>query len=69
MVVHDYAATIKNSPSLLEFDVLPDIEKIKNDRRIKAVVICCEWEGYGKIALPKGAKVFDPWGVRHGSHA
>ena len=64
VVVHDYAATIKNSPSLLEFDVLPDVEKIKNDRRIKAVVICCEWAGYGKIALPKGAKVFDPWGVR-----
>lgn len=31
---------------------------------IKAVLICCPWDGYKKIPLPKGAKVFDPWGVR-----
>ena len=64
VMVHDFAANIKNSPSLLEFEVLPDLKKLKNDKRIKTVVICCEWEGYGKIALPKGARVFDPWGVR-----
>ena len=64
VVVHDFAANIKNSPSLLEFEILPDLKKLKNDKRIKTVVICCEWEGYGKIALPKGARVFDPWGVR-----
>jgi UDPglucose 6-dehydrogenase len=64
VLVHDYAANIRNSPSLLEFEVLADPTKLKSDRRVKAVVICCEWEGYGSMALPAGAKVFDPWGVR-----
>lgn len=64
VLVHDFAANIKNAPSLLEFEMLPDLAKLKSDKRVKAVVICCEWEGYGKIAFPKGAKVFDPWGVR-----
>jgi UDPglucose 6-dehydrogenase len=64
VVVHDFAATIKNSPSLLEFDVISDLKKLKNDKRVKAVVICCEWDGYSEIPLPKGAKIFDPWGVR-----
>jgi UDPglucose 6-dehydrogenase len=64
VLVHDFAANTKNSPSLLEFEPLAGLSKLKNDKRIKAVVICCEWAGYAKIALPKGAKVFDPWGVR-----
>jgi UDPglucose 6-dehydrogenase len=64
VLVHDYAANIKNSPSLLEFEVLANPATLKSDKRVKAVVICCEWEAYGKIALPPGARVFDPWGVR-----
>ena len=64
VIVHDYASNTKNSPSLLEFEVLADPAKLKNDRSVKAVVICCPWDGYRKLALPKGAKVFDPWGVR-----
>jgi UDPglucose 6-dehydrogenase len=64
VLVHDFAANTKNSPSLLEFEVLSDILKLKSDKRVKAVVICCEWDGYGKIALPPKARVFDPWGVR-----
>jgi UDPglucose 6-dehydrogenase len=64
VLVHDCAANTKNSPSLLEFETLSDLEKLKSDKRVKAVVICCEWEGYGRIALPLGVKVFDPWGVR-----
>ena len=64
MVVHDYAATPKNSPSLLEFSVLADPTDLKKEKRVAAVLICCPWPGYKKIALPKGAKIFDPWGVR-----
>ncbi|MGB7768061.1 MAG: nucleotide sugar dehydrogenase [Verrucomicrobiia bacterium] len=62
VVVHDYAANPQKSPSLLEFEFLSDPAKMGND--IKAVLICCPWDGYKKIPLPKGAKVFDPWGVR-----
>ena len=63
VLVHDYASNTKNSPSLLEFEVLEDAAKLKNERRIAAVLICCPWEGYRKVKFPKGAKVFDPWGV------
>ena len=64
VLVHDYAANMRNCPNLLEFEILADPAKLKLDKRIKAVVITCEWEGYGKIGLPAGTKVFDPWGVR-----
>ncbi|NOS72658.1 MAG: UDP-glucose/GDP-mannose dehydrogenase family protein [Verrucomicrobia bacterium] len=63
VLVHDYASNTKNSPSLLEFEVLEDAAKLKNEKRIAAVLICCPWEGYRKVKFPKGAKVFDPWGV------
>jgi UDPglucose 6-dehydrogenase len=64
VVVHDYASTPQNSPSLLEFEYLADPAKLKNEKRLKAVLICCPWEGYRKVKFPKGVKVFDPWGVR-----
>lgn len=63
VLVHDYAANIQNSPSLLEFEFLTEATNL-NKRKVKAVLICCPWPGYRKIALPKGAAVFDPWGVR-----
>jgi UDPglucose 6-dehydrogenase len=64
VVVHDYASTPKNSPSLLEFEYLADLTKLKSEKRLKAVLICCPWEGYRAVKFPKGVKVFDPWGVR-----
>jgi hypothetical protein len=63
-MVHDCAANPQNSPSLLEFDLLTNLAKLRNEKHVKAVLICCPWPEYSKIALPKGAKVFDPWGVR-----
>lgn len=63
VLVHDYAATPKISPSLLEFEYLDDPAKLKKEKRVKAVLICCPWPGYRKLSFPKGAKVFDPWGV------
>jgi UDPglucose 6-dehydrogenase len=63
VLVHDYAATPKNSPSLLEFEYLADPAKLKREKRVAAVLICSPWPGYKTLGLPKGAKVFDPWGV------
>ena len=63
VVVQDYASTPQNSPSLLEFEYLADPAKLKNEKRLKAVLICCPWESYRKVKFPKGVKVFDPWGV------
>jgi UDPglucose 6-dehydrogenase len=64
VVVHDYAATPKNSPSLLEFSCLADPKDLKKEKRVTAILICCPWPAYKTISLPKGIKVFDPWGVR-----
>lgn len=63
VVVQDYASTPQNSPSLLEFEYLADPAKLKSEKRLKAVLICCPWDGYRKVKFPKGVKVFDPWGV------
>jgi UDPglucose 6-dehydrogenase len=62
VLVHDCAANPQKSPSLLEFEFLSDPAKMSND--IKAVLICCPWDGYKKISFPKDATIFDPWGVR-----
>jgi len=64
VLVHDYAANPKNSPSLLEFEFLADPLCLEAQQQLKAVLICCPWPEYKQIALPKLAKVFDPWGVR-----
>jgi UDPglucose 6-dehydrogenase len=63
VVTHDYAATPKNSPSLLEFEYLENPAALSKEKRVKAVLICCPWPQYRKLKFPKSAKVFDPWGV------
>ena len=63
VLVHDYASTPKNSPALLEFEQLADLAKLKNEKRVKAVLICNPWPSYRTVKFPKGAKIFDPWGV------
>ncbi len=65
VLVHDCAANPKNSPSLLEFEFVAQPAKLSRDKRVKAVLICCPWPAYTSIRFPKGAKVFDPWGVRY----
>jgi UDPglucose 6-dehydrogenase len=64
VLVHDCSATSQNSPSLLQFEVLSQLNKIKNEKNLKAILICCPWPEYKNLALPKSAKIFDPWGVR-----
>lgn len=64
VLVHDCAANAQNSPSLLQFEVLPQLARLKAEKAVKAVLICCPWPDYKKVSMPKGAKVFDPWGVR-----
>ena len=64
VLVHDCAANPQNSPSLLQFETLGLLGKLKTEKAVKAVLICCPWPEYKKVSLPKGAKVFDPWGVR-----
>ncbi len=62
--VHDFAAHPGNSPALLEFDFLEDLQSLRKLKRLKAVLICCPWPGYARIKIPAKATVFDPWGAR-----
>jgi len=64
VLVHDFAATTRNSPALLEFENLEDLALLRKRRRLKAVLICCPWPGYRDVAIPASARLFDPWGVR-----
>lgn len=63
VVVHDFASNTRNSPSLLEFEVLATPAELGRVKRLKAVLLCCPWPGYRQVKFPNGAKVFDPWGV------
>jgi UDPglucose 6-dehydrogenase len=63
VLVHDYASNTKNSPALLEFEIIADPAHLKKEKRLKAVLICNPWPGYRKVKFPKRVKVFDPWGV------
>ena len=63
VLVHDYAANPTNSPSLLEFEVISDPVQL-SEHEVKAVIICCPWPKYEQISVPKGARLFDPWGIR-----
>ncbi len=62
--VHDPAAKPGNSPSLFEFENLETLESLRAHPDLKVVVIGCPWPEYQTAALPAGATVLDPWGVR-----
>ena len=46
VLIHDFAATPENSPSLLEFEILENVETLTAHDDIKLAVICCPWPQY-----------------------
>lgn len=64
VVVHDPVATSANSPSLFEFEQIPDAGKIGELPGLKLVAICCPCSDYASIPVPAGVALLDPWGVR-----
>ncbi|MBU6401079.1 MAG: nucleotide sugar dehydrogenase [Verrucomicrobia bacterium] len=64
--VHDFAATPANSPALLEFEALPDLNALRRSSEIKVVAICCPWPQYRGLSLPAAVKLADPWGLAGG---
>jgi UDPglucose 6-dehydrogenase len=61
VLVHDFAATPANSPSLHEFELITDWELFKRRPDVRLAVICCPWPQYGDLAPTAGTKVFTPW--------
>ena len=61
VLVHDFAATPKNSPSVLEFELLQNIEELSKRVDIAAAVICCPWPDYRKAKFSSSTAVITPW--------
>lgn len=61
VLVHDFAATPANAPSLHEFELIRDWETFKSNPGVKLAVICCPWPQYRDLAPAGGTSVFTPW--------
>jgi UDPglucose 6-dehydrogenase len=61
VLVHDFAATPRNAPSLHEFALISSWEKFKYNPGVKLAVICCPWPQYRDLAPTAETKVFTPW--------
>jgi len=63
ILVHDYAATPSNSPSLFEFEILDDPGSLPKRDDVKVAVLCCPWPAYKKVQFHAQTKVIAPWGT------
>jgi UDPglucose 6-dehydrogenase len=61
VLVHDFAATPANTPSLREFELISDWEEFKNNPGVRLAVVCCPWPQYRELAPAAGTRVFTPW--------
>jgi UDPglucose 6-dehydrogenase len=61
VLVHDFAATPSNTPSLREFELISDWEAFKNNPGVRLAVVCCPWPQYRELAPAAGTRVFTPW--------
>jgi len=61
VLVHDFAATPANSPSLHEFELLADVKELATLKSVKVAVICCPWPQYREAKFSPETKVLAPW--------
>jgi len=61
VLIHDFAATPANSPSLHEFELISNLNEFENNPGVKLAVICCPWTRYRDFAPISGTRVFTPW--------
>jgi UDPglucose 6-dehydrogenase len=61
VLVHDFAATPANAPSLHEFELISNWEEFKKNPGVKLAVICCPWPQYRDLAPSAGTRVLTPW--------
>jgi UDPglucose 6-dehydrogenase len=63
VLVHDFAATPANSPSLFEFEVIDRLESLRERGDIKAAVLCCPWPEYKTVQFHPGTRVMAHWKI------
>jgi len=61
VLVHDFAATPANAPSLHEFGQISNWAEFKTKPGVKLAVICCPWPQYRDLVATAGTRVFTPW--------
>jgi UDPglucose 6-dehydrogenase len=61
VLVHDFAANTENSPDLLEFEILKDVQDLAKRDDIKVAGICCPWPQYRNLKFAANTAVVSPW--------
>src|SRR5262249_34957246 len=61
VLVHDYGATPATSPSLHEFEILPDPALLEFRSDVQVAVLCCPWPQYGTLKVSPTTTVLRPW--------
>jgi UDPglucose 6-dehydrogenase len=63
VIVHDYAATPANSPSLFEFEIVDKPETLRERGDVKVAVLACPWPGYKTMEFHPLTKVIAAWRI------
>jgi UDPglucose 6-dehydrogenase len=61
VLVHDFAAHTTNSPALLEFELLNDLNGLNARKDVDLAVICCPWPQYRDLKFCPTTKVLSTW--------
>jgi UDPglucose 6-dehydrogenase len=61
VLVHDFAATPTNSPSVLEFEILKNLDELPKRTDIKLAAISCPWPQYRGLKFSPATTVLTPW--------
>lgn len=61
VLVHDFAASPANSPSLFEFKVLDDPKALRDRSDVKVAVVCCPWPQYASLQVHPATRLLAFW--------
>ena len=61
VLVHDFAANPENSPALLEFEFLKDLDDLSKRQDVDLAVVCCPWPQYRDVKFSPATKVLQTW--------
>jgi UDPglucose 6-dehydrogenase len=63
VLIHDFAAKPANSPSLFEFEILENLESLKDRPQVKVAVLCCPWPQYASLKVHPNTRLLAFWRV------
>ena len=61
VIVHDFAANPQNNPTLLEFELLSDLNCLSKRDDVDLAVVCCPWPQYRSLKFSPSTKVLATW--------